>query len=66
MNMWRQAWADIVNDKFREKGLECRIDHRSYVNQGLDLIPHSSRRTADSQNGEERHSYRKGRTEPLD
>ena len=39
LNMWRQAWADIVNDKFREKGLECRIDHRSYVNQGLDLIP---------------------------
>lgn len=39
LDMWRQAWADMVNDKFREKGLECRIDHRSYVDQGLDLIP---------------------------
>ena len=39
LDMWRQAWADMVNDKFREKGLDCRIDHRSYVDQGLDLIP---------------------------
>lgn len=39
LDMWRQAWADMVNDKFREKGLDCRIDHRSYVEQGLDLIP---------------------------
>ena len=39
LDMWRQAWADMVNDKFREKGLNCRIDHRSYVDQGLDLIP---------------------------
>ena len=23
LNMWRQAWADIVNDKFREKGLSA-------------------------------------------
>ena len=39
LDMWREAWADMVNDKFREKGLDCRIDHRSYVDQGLDLIP---------------------------
>ena len=37
--MWREAWADMVNDNFKEKGLDCRIDHRSYVDQGLDLIP---------------------------
>ncbi|MFQ7398603.1 MAG: MobA/MobL family protein [Neglectibacter sp.] len=28
-----------VNTKFEEKGLDVRIDHRSYVRQGLDLIP---------------------------
>ena len=32
----RQA---AVNTKFEEKGLDVRIDHRSYVRQGLDLIP---------------------------
>ncbi len=32
-------WAAAVNTKFEEKGLDVRIDHRSYVRQGLDLIP---------------------------
>ena len=35
----RKAWADMVNVRLEEKGLDCRIDHRSYVDQGLDLIP---------------------------
>lgn len=39
LEMWREAWADMVNAKFEEKGLDCHIDHRSYVDQGLDLIP---------------------------
>lgn len=39
LDLWRQAWADMVNARFEEKGLDCRIDHRSYVEQGLDLIP---------------------------
>ena len=39
LELWREKWAEIVNAKFEEKGLECRIDHRSYVDQGLDLIP---------------------------
>ena len=39
LDVWREAWADMVNSKFEEKGLDCRIDHRSYVDQGLDLIP---------------------------
>lgn len=29
----------MVNAKFEEKGLTCRIDHRSYERQGLDLLP---------------------------
>jgi len=36
---WRRVWAEMVNAKFAEKGLECRIDHRAYVRQGLDLLP---------------------------
>ncbi len=38
-NNWREQWAAAVNTKFEEKGLDVRIDHRSYVRQGLDLIP---------------------------
>lgn len=29
----------MCNAKFEEKGLSCRIDHRSYLRQGLDLLP---------------------------
>ena len=36
---WREAWASIVNAKFEEKRLTCRVDHRSYERQGLDLLP---------------------------
>ena len=36
---WRQAWAELCNAKFIEKELPCRIDHRSYVRQGVDLLP---------------------------
>ena len=39
MDLWRRAWADMVNAKFEEKGLDCRIDHRFFVDRGLDLIP---------------------------
>ena len=36
---WRQAWADLCNQKFVEKELDCRIDHRSYERQGIDQLP---------------------------
>ena len=36
---WRQAWADLCNTKFAEKGLDCQIDHRSYARQGIEQIP---------------------------
>ena len=39
LEYWRKAWADVCNAKFAEKGLDCRIDHRSYERQGLDLLP---------------------------
>lgn len=36
---WRQAWAELCNQKFAEKKLDCRIDHRSYERQGIDQLP---------------------------
>ena len=36
---WREAWAAMVNAKFEEKGLSCRVDHRSYERQGVDILP---------------------------
>ena len=39
LEAWRQAWADLCNAKFAEKGLDCRIDHRSYERQGIEQIP---------------------------
>ena len=36
---WRENWAILVNRKFEEKGIDSRIDHRSYEEQGIDLIP---------------------------
>ena len=39
LEAWRQAWADLCNIKFGEKGLPERIDHRSYARQGIEQIP---------------------------
>ena len=36
---WRAAWADKVNIAVEEMGLDERVDHRSYADQGLELIP---------------------------
>lgn len=34
----REKWAALVNEKFAEKGLDCRIDHRTLDVQREDLI----------------------------
>ncbi len=39
LETWREAWAELCNTKFKDKGLECRIDHRSYEKQGIDQAP---------------------------
>ena len=39
LEAWREAWAAMCNAKFEEKGLPCRIDHRSYKRQGVEQIP---------------------------
>jgi len=36
---WREDWARVCNDKFREKGLAERIDHRTLEAQGIDREP---------------------------
>ena len=38
-NCGGNKWANMVNAKFEQKGLSCRIDHRSYENQALDILP---------------------------
>ena len=35
----REGWAALCNTKFEEKGLPCRIDHRSYERQGIEQLP---------------------------
>ena len=39
LEFWREQWAAICNSKFEEKGLDVRIDHRSYERQGIELLP---------------------------
>ena len=39
LESWRAAWCDLVNRRFEEKNIPCRIDHRSYARQGINQIP---------------------------
>jgi Ti-type conjugative transfer relaxase TraA len=36
---WRRGWAEVTNEHLAEAGLAVRIDHRSYAEQRLELIP---------------------------
>jgi Ti-type conjugative transfer relaxase TraA len=36
---WRRGWAEVTNEHLIEAGLGVRIDHRSYKEQKLGLIP---------------------------
>jgi Ti-type conjugative transfer relaxase TraA len=38
---WRQHWADLENKHLLRAGLDIRIDHRSYRDQGIELEPTS-------------------------
>lgn len=37
--LWREAWADTVNQSLERSGMEERIDHRSHAARGLDEQP---------------------------
>ena len=39
LDRWREAWANLANQKLDEKGQNCRIDYRSYAEQAVDLLP---------------------------
>ena len=39
LEFWREQWAAMCNAKFEEKGLDVRIDHRSYERQGIEQLP---------------------------
>lgn len=39
LQLWRKNWEHTVNEKFKEKGLACRIDHRSNEAQGIERAP---------------------------
>jgi Ti-type conjugative transfer relaxase TraA len=36
---WRGAWSEHVNERLAQLGLEARIDHRSFKDQGIALEP---------------------------
>lgn len=36
---WRKNWANVTNEFLESKGIDARIDHRSYKDQGIDLQP---------------------------
>ena len=36
---WREAWSAHVNERLAELGIDARIDHRSYAEQGIKLEP---------------------------
>ncbi len=36
---WRRSWAELVNQYLAREGLDIKIDHRSYIEQGIDLVP---------------------------
>ena len=39
LQSWRENWANICNDKLKEKGYSERIDHRTLKAQGIDREP---------------------------
>ena len=36
---WRERWSEHVNGRLAELGVDARIDHRSYRDQGIELEP---------------------------
>jgi len=49
LNEWRQKWAEYANFHLRLHQHDIKIDHRSYKEQGIDLIPtiHQGKAIAD-------------------
>ncbi len=41
LNEWRMNWSKIANEYLISAGHDERIDHRSYADRGIDLVPAS-------------------------
>jgi Ti-type conjugative transfer relaxase TraA len=39
LRSWRARWAELVNERLAEAGIDGRIDHRSNAARGIDLEP---------------------------
>lgn len=39
LQSYRKDWADKINEKLKEKGINERVDHRSYKEQGIEKAP---------------------------
>ena len=65
LEYWRQTWAELCNAKFAEKGLDVRIDHRSYERQGVELLP-TVHEAQPSGQWRRRYPHRERRVQPLD
>lgn len=39
LNDMRAAWAQVQNAHLAQQGIDARVDHRSYVEQGIELTP---------------------------
>ena len=40
---WRKSWADLTNEALEGAGLDQRVDHRSFKDRGIDLLPNQKR-----------------------
>ena len=36
---WRESWAEVINRAYERHGLDIRVDHRSFKEQGIDREP---------------------------
>ncbi|GGA64065.1 Ti-type conjugative transfer relaxase TraA [Pelagibacterium lentulum] len=39
LNDMRAAWAEVQNNHLAKHGIDARVDHRSYAEQGIELTP---------------------------
>ena len=38
LDKWRGKFAEIINEKYKERGIDNYVDHRSYKKQGVDKL----------------------------
>lgn len=39
LDEFRELWARLVNEAYAAAGMDLRVDHRSYADQGIDKVP---------------------------